>query len=146
MAYTRWDPFRNLLCIQTERNKLFDENEQVFLGVPGRGSSWTPSVDIHETEESFVLSVDLPGVKKEDVTLEVKDSILSIGGERRQEKEVTEKSAHRIERRYGKFSRVFNIPSNVDASRVKAAYKDGVLQVTLPKVEDAKPRQIEIAA
>lgn len=146
MAYMRWDPFRDLLSIQTEVSQLFDENEPVFLGIPRRGSSWTPSVDIHETEESFVLSVELPGVRKEDVILEVKDSVLSIRGERRQEKEVTEKSVHRIERRCGEFTRAFNVPSNVDASRVKAAYKDGVLQVTLPKVEDAKPRQIKIAA
>ncbi len=146
MAVMRWDPFHDLLSIQTEMNKLFGENEPVLLGIPRKGSSWTPSVDIHETEDSFVLSVELPGVRKEDVILEVKDSVLSIRGERRQGKEVTEKSVHRIERRYGEFSRAFNVPSNVDASRVKAACKDGVLQVTLPKVEDAKPRQINIAA
>lgn len=146
MALMRWDPIRDLLGFQTEMNRLFDGNASVFPGVPPRDSSWTPSVDIHETEESFELSVELPGVRKEDVILEVKDSILSIRGERRSEKEVTEKSVHRIERRYGEFTRAFKVPSNVDASGVKAAYKDGVLQVTLPKAEDAKPRQIEIAA
>ena len=146
MVLMRWDPIRDLLGFQTEMNSLFDWNDSVFPGAPPRDSSWTPSVDIHETEESFELSVELPGVRKEDVSLEVKDSILSIRGERRSEKEVAEKSVHRIERRYGEFTRAFKVPSNVDASRVKAAYKDGVLQVTLPKAEDARPRQIEIAA
>ncbi|MFQ5458618.1 MAG: Hsp20/alpha crystallin family protein [Myxococcota bacterium] len=142
MALTRWDPFRDLLDMQKEVGRFFNEDAPILK----RASSWAPPVDIHETEDSFELSVELPGVKKEDVTLEVKEGIVSVKGERRQEKDVEEKNVHRIERRYGSFYRAFNVPSNVDASRVKAAYKDGVLRITLPKAEEARPRQIEIAA
>ena len=142
MVLTRWDPFRELLDVQREVSRLFNEDSPILK----RASSWAPPVDIHETEECFELSVELPGVKKEDVTLEVKEGVVSVKGELRQEKDVEEKNVHRIERRYGSFYRAFNEPPNVDASRVKAAYQDGVLRITLPKAEEAKSRQIEIAA
>jgi HSP20 family protein len=103
-------------------------------------------VDIHETDSKFVISVELPGMKKKDIALEVKDNTLSVRGERRQEKESSEEGVHRVERACGTFYRAFSLPANVNSSEVKAHYEDGVLEITLPKEERAKPRQIEIAA
>jgi len=146
MPLTTWDPIHDLFGVSREMGRLFDDRFAALREPETRASSWVPPVDIHETNESYHIAVDLPGVKKEDVSLEVKESVLSIRGERRGEKEVSEKNVHRIERQYGIFQRAFRLPSNIDGSRVKASYKDGVLEITLPKAESAKPRQIEIAA
>ena len=105
---------------------------------------WSPSVDIYETDENIVLKAELPGVDKKDVSVEVKDSTLILKGERKREKEVKEENYHRVERSFGTFMRSFTLPVSVKQDQVKAKFKDGVLEVTLPKSEEAKPKQVKV--
>jgi HSP20 family protein len=107
---------------------------------------WSPLVDIHETKDSFLLMAELPGVKQEDVELSVEGDTLTLKGERKREAEVKEDQYHRIERSYGRFERSILLPSVVDPNRVKATYRDGVLEVQLPKKEEAKPKAVKIEA
>ncbi|HEU5360470.1 MAG TPA: Hsp20/alpha crystallin family protein [Candidatus Deferrimicrobiaceae bacterium] len=109
-----------------------------------RSGMWTPAVDIYETNDSVVVKAELPGVEKDQISVEVKDGILSLRGERKFEKEVKEESYHRIERSYGNFQRSFSLPVSVDQDKVTARFKDGVLEVKLPKKEQAKPKQIHV--
>jgi HSP20 family protein len=106
--------------------------------------AWVPPVDIFETGESIVIKAELPGISKEDITLEVKDNTLLIKGEKKFEKEVKEENYHRVERSYGAFQRSFSLPSTVQQDKVKAKVRDGILEVTLPKAEEAKPKQIKV--
>jgi HSP20 family protein len=105
---------------------------------------WAPSVDISETDNEYVIKAEIPEVKKEDVKVTVEDGQLTIQGERKQEKEEKGKRFHRVERSYGSFMRSFGVPDNVDESKAKAEFKDGMLTLTLPKSEKAKPRALEV--
>ncbi len=142
-----FDPAEEFNYIQTQINKLFDE----AFRLPTRryaemwvGESWGPAVDIYETDDSYILEADLPGMKKEDIHIDVRANVLTLSGERKQEQKVEEDNKIRIERNYGKFVRSFTLPQNVDADHIKASYKDGVLRVILPKTEEARPKQIKI--
>ena len=106
--------------------------------------AWIPAVDIYETKESILLNVELPGVTKEDISLEVKDSTLMLRGEKKLEKDVKEENFHRMERAYGSFTRAFTLPSTVQQDKVKAKFRDGILEIVLPKAEEAKPKQIKV--
>jgi len=147
MAIMRWvDPFKELSAIHERMNQLFDET---FL--PARGSEaapaaamWSPTVDIYESGEDIVVKAEIPGIDRDDVAVEVKDGILTLRGERKFEKEENEENYHRIERSYGTFVRSFALPSSVDAEKVRAALKDGVLEVRLSKKEQAKPRKVQV--
>lgn len=108
-------------------------------------AEFTPSADVSETEDALEIRMDLPGIKPDDVNVEVRDSLLSISGERREEKEERDKTWHRIERRSGSFSRAMTLPTAVDADKAQAGYHDGVLTVKLPKTEEAKGRRIAVA-
>lgn len=149
MAIVRWEPFRDLLGIQDRMNRLFDE---AFRGA-GRTSaeedwtlgSWAPACDIYEQDGNIVLKAELPGVEPKDVDVRVENNVLTLRGERRFDNEVKKESYHRVERAYGSFSRSFTLPSVVDTDKIKADYRDGVLRVTLPKREEAKPKQISIS-
>jgi HSP20 family protein len=148
MAIVRWwDPMRDLAGIQDKMNQIF---EDTFTHTRGRqegltGGMWTPAVDIYETDANVVVKAELPGVQKDQVGVEVKDGVLTLRGERKYEKEVKEENFHRIERSYGTFQRAFSLPTTVDQENISAAMKDGVLEVTLPKREAAKPKQINVA-
>jgi len=107
-------------------------------------ADWTPLVDISETETEYAIKAELPEVRKEDVRVTVEDGVLTIQGERKQEKEEKGKKYHRIERAYGRFVRTFTLPDSVDEANVKAEYTDGVLRLHLPKSEKAKPKQIDV--
>jgi HSP20 family protein len=146
MAITRWRPFRDLVSIQDEMNRLFDD----FFGRPVAGQEWTegvwtPSVDVSETKENVVINAEIPGMSKEDVKLSVQDNVLTLSGEKKQEKEEKDAKYHRIERNYGSFSRSFTLPASVKPDKVKATYKDGMLKISLPKTEEAKPKEIPIS-
>jgi HSP20 family protein len=106
--------------------------------------SWAPPVDIYETEDAIVLKAELPGIDPEDVEVRVEDNTLYLKGERKYEKEVNEQNYHRIERSYGSFARSFTLPNSISAEKVKAEYKDGLLTLTMPKREEAKPKTIKI--
>ncbi|MGE5247495.1 MAG: Hsp20/alpha crystallin family protein [Verrucomicrobiota bacterium] len=149
MALIRWtDPFRDIAVLQDRMNRLFgDFLERSHPPEEGMGTGvWMPSVDIYETKDAVCVRAELPGVDKDAVHVEVKDGVLTLRGERKFEKEVKEENYHRIERSYGTFHRSFTLPSSVDAEKVTARMKDGVLEVDLAKREQAKPKQIEIAA
>ena len=108
--------------------------------------TWAPPVDIFEKHDHLIIRAEIPGVQKEDVDVRIENGVLTLQGERKQEAEVTEGNAYRMERIYGTFTRTFSLPTTVDAAKVTATYKDGVLEVTIPKVETAKPKKIEIKA
>lgn len=146
MAIVRWEPFRDLISTQDQFNRLFNETlSRVFTGAEGsEAQAWSPAVDIYENEHDLVLKAELPGIDPEDVDVRVEDNTLYLKGERKFEKEATKENYCRIERTYGSFVRTFTLPSSVDPSHVVAQYKDGVLTVTLPKREEAKPKTIKI--
>jgi HSP20 family protein len=146
MALARWTPMRNLLSFQDEMNRLFNE---AFRGGTGEEASWglqtwTPPVDIYETDEALVLTAELPGVAKNDVSLEVHQNTLILRGQRTPPAEVKDDRYHRRERAYGPFQRSFVLPTLVDQEHVQATYHDGVLELRLPKSEAAKPKRIAI--
>ena len=145
MAIVRWEPFRDLLASQREFDRLFRE---AFAPAFGEGEvstrTWAPVVDIFENGDSLVLKAELPGINPDDVEIRVEDNTLYLKGERKFEKEVKEQNYHRVERSYGTFTRSFSLPNSVDADKVGANYKDGVLTLTMPKKEEAKPKTIKI--
>jgi HSP20 family protein len=145
MALVRWDPVRELDSLQTDMNRLFDR----FFGTPtgGNGISgrrWIPAMDLTETEDSLVLRADLPGVEEEDVQIEVKDGVLQISGERKDEREEKGEGFHRVERSFGRFSRALNLPDGVDPDKVEANFDNGVLEVRIPKPEETQPTRVRI--
>ena len=148
MAIVRWDPFRDLANLQERMNRMFEESHR-GLGRANPedwalGGSWAPVVDIYEHEGSIVLKAELPGIESKDVDIRLENNVLTLRGERKYDNEVKQENYHRVERAYGSFSRSFTLPSIVDQEKIKAEYKDGVLELTLPKREEAKPKQISI--
>ncbi len=145
MAIVRWEPFRDLLATQKEFDRLFRE-----AFTPGFGGGelstrpWAPPVDIFENENNIVLKAELPGVDPKDVEVRVEGNTLYLKGERKFEKETKEENYHRVERSYGSFARSFSLPNSIDAEKVAADYKDGLLTLTLPKREEAKPKTVKI--
>ncbi len=139
---TGLDIFQDLEDMQKEVNRMFK-----VYGFPKEGNGgplWAPSVDIIDEKDNIRVRADLPGLKKEDVEVAVENDVLTIKGEKKQEKEIKEKDYIRSERYYGAFHRSFTLPAGVDAQKVNASYKDGVLEVTLPKREDAKPKGVKV--
>ena len=145
MPIVRWEPFRDLLTTQREFDRLFKEAFSPMSGETEVSTrSWAPPVDIYETEDAIVLKAELPGIDPKDVEVRVEDNTLYLKGERNYEKEVKEQNYHRIERSYGSFARSFTLPNSISAEKVKAEYKDGLLTLTMPKREEAKPKTIKI--
>jgi HSP20 family protein len=144
MAIVRWSPFRDVMGIRDEMDRMFDN---FFTRSGERGAfdtPWTPIVDIYETQDSVIIDAELPGMKQSDIEVNVTDNTLTIKGEKKQEKETKEENFYRVERVYGLFSRTFTLPVGVHADKIKATYKDGVLKITLPKAEEVKPKLIPI--
>jgi len=153
MSLIRWNPSRDLATfpsqlfnMQKEMNRLFDnlfqpENADDF---PLAASAWSPAVDIAESDAAFVVKMELPGVAKEDVRITMEQNILTVKGEKKQEKESKTPDYHRVERSYGSFQRSFTLPSTVTADRVDASFRDGILSITLPKAEASRPKEIEV--
>jgi HSP20 family protein len=146
MTLVRWDPFRELEDVSDRLNQMFQRS------TPARTNGketmvvadWVPSVDVSETEGEYQIKAEIPDVKKEDVKVTLEDGVLTIQGERKQEKEVKGKRYHRVERSYGRFVRSFTLPDVIDEEKVKAEFKDGILNLALPKSEKAKPKAIEV--
>ena len=146
MALTRWDPFRDLSIMQERMNRLFEDAGRGWRGdEPSATTTWSPAVDIYETESEIMVQAELPGVDRKDIALNLENNVLTLKGERRFEKETKQENYHRIERSYGGFSRSFSIPAIVDEEKIRADYKDGILKIALPKKEQVKPKQIKIA-
>jgi len=148
MAIIKWSPFRDsfrdIVSLQDEMNRLFETFAKGTDTQSLAEGTWAPSVDIYENKDSIIIDAELPGMDQKDISVTVNDNVLTIKGERKQEKEVKEENYHRVERSYGSFTRSFNLPVGVKADAIKANYKDGVLKVMLPKAEEAKPKQISI--
>ena len=150
MQIVRFEPFRDLLGLQDRMSRLFDESYRATQRSASEGQqetapSWAPAVDIYEQGTDIVLKAELPGVDPKDVDIRLENNVLSLRGQRQLENEVKRESYHRVERSYGTFSRSFTLPTVVDQAAIKAEFKDGLLQVTLPKREEAKPKQIQVS-
>jgi HSP20 family protein len=146
MAIVRFEPFRDLVNSQREFERLFRGAFTPAMDAEEASTrTWAPPVDIYENGDSLVLKAELPGVNPNDVEIRVEDNTLYLKGERKFEKEVKEQNYHRIERSYGTFTRTFSLPNSIDADKVAATYKDGVLMLTMPKKEEAKPKTIKIS-
>jgi HSP20 family protein len=143
MNIVRWNPFREFDDIQTRLGRLFNErtvgqDDSFFT------ADWMPAVDVQETEKEYLIKADLPEVKKEDVKVTVHDGVMTIEGERKLEKEEKGKKFHRIEREYGRFVRRFTLPDGADEAKVAADFKEGVLNVRVPKSPTARPKTVEV--
>jgi len=145
MNIVKFNPFRELEEMQTRLNRLFTDAPMRKIEDKGLFfSDWAPAVDIQETDNEYLIKAELPEMKKEDVKVEVLDGVLTIEGERTQEKEEKGKKFHKVERSYGKFVRQFALPTEVEGAKVQAEYKDGVLSVHLPKTAAAKPTAVTV--
>jgi len=145
MSIVRWEPFRDLLTTQDRFNRLFNQTfSQAFGDEEGKHGAWAPPVDIFETGQNLVFKAELAGVDPNDVEVRVENNTLFLKGQRKFESEVKEENYHRIERSYGTFTRTFSLPGTVDANHVVAEFKNGLLTLTLPKREEAKPKTIKI--
>jgi HSP20 family protein len=145
MAITRWDPFRDVLALQNRMNSLFQD----YSRGQGEGdalstAAFVPPVDVYEDEHNIVLKLEVPGMKENELDIQLENNLLTVKGERKFEKEEKEENFHRIERRYGSFYRSFTIPNTVNPESVKASYEAGVLRIELAKRAEAKPKQIKV--
>lgn len=146
MPIVRFDPFREMTTLQERMNRLFEDvwgrtrrpDEEFVAG------SWMPAVDVRETKDALEIQAELPGLEPKDVELSVENGVLTIKGSRNFEKATEGQTYHRVERAYGAFERSFTLPTNVDPERINAAFRHGILHLTLPKREEAKPRSINI--
>ncbi len=148
MGIVRWDPFRDLISIQDRMNKLFEERlGRSRFGDDDKllGHTWTPAVDIYETQKDIVLQAELPGVKQEDIHLEIIDNTLKIHGERKHDSNISDENYHCLERGYGNFTRNFTLPTSIRQDEINASLKDGVLEIYLPKAESGATKEIKIA-
>jgi HSP20 family protein len=145
MSIVRYDPFRDLRTLQEEVNRLFSANLSHSFPDEGIGrGAWSPNVDIYENKDQIVLEAELPGMKREDFDLTFENNVITLRGERHFEKKDEQDNYHRVERSYGAFTRSFTLPHTVSGEGATAEYNNGVLRVTLPKREEAKPRRIQI--
>jgi HSP20 family protein len=147
MAIVRWEPFRELAALQNEMGRWMSQLSGGTLQ-PGNGqsSTWLPAVDVWETENELVLSVDLPGVPEDKIAVELDDNVLTVSGERERTHEHSSERFYRYERRFGSFSRSITLPAGVAEGEVSANYRDGVLEIRVPKPEEQKPKRIAIGS
>jgi HSP20 family protein len=146
MNMVRWDPFRELEEMSTRLNRFFGQPVARRAGEEDGAffADWAPAIDVEETDKEYLIKADLPEVKKEEIKVGLKEGVLTVEGERKQEKEEKGKKFHRIERSYGKFVRRLAVPADVDEQKIGAEFKDGVLNVHLPKSATAKPLAIDV--
>jgi HSP20 family protein len=135
--------FDRFAALRHEMDRLFDSSFGPVSRTPGSFSRWVPALDVYQDKDQFTVVAELPGLKKEDVELSLHGGVLTISGERKQEKKGEE--GYRNERFFGRFQRSITLPTSVDGNKVKATYQDGILKVVLPKAEEAKPKQIEVS-
>ena len=143
MSLVRFDPFRDLANMQSRLSRALSEAHEGSQDSDTYGA-WVPPVEIFESGDDLVIRAEIPGVEKEDIEINVENGTLVLSGERKRHTDIKEDNAYRLERVYGSFNRSFRLPTTVDAARIVATYKHGVLVITLPKLEEAKPRKVEI--
>ena len=142
---TAWPTYDRLFSLRDELDRLFESPFNDLARTTNLLSGWSPAVDLYEDKDDFIVRAELPGMKKEDIEISLHEGALTISGERKSEEKFEDGEVHRTERFFGKFHRSFTLPKAVDGDKVKAAYKDGILTVTLPKTEEAKPKHIEVS-
>jgi HSP20 family protein len=138
----RWDPFREVAAVQNELSRLMNG---LYEGTGRATQSWVPTLDAWETEDALVYAFDLPGVAQDRISVEVENGALTVTAERERSTEVSEESFHRFERRHGTFARTVGLPQGISEDSISASYKDGVLEIRIPKPEQPKPKKIEVA-
>lgn len=136
----RWDPFREVAAVHNELSRLMNG----MLETGRQTQSWVPTLDVWETDDSLVYAFDLPGLTQDDIAVEVEDGALTVSAKRERTAKIDEERFHRLERRYGEFSRTVGLPQGVSDKDIAATYQDGVLEITVPKPEQARPKRIEI--
>lgn len=147
MALVRFQPFvEDFQALQDRINRIFQDTSMSRFAGEDALAAWTPLCDIYEEGENILVKAELPGVEKNDIDVQVENNVLTLRGERKREKEVKSENLYRTERFYGSFTRSFTLPVSVNTEKIHAEYKDGVLHVTLPKVDEAKPRKIKVLA
>ncbi len=145
MTLVRWQPERDLLWnVQRDISRVFDEMWNRPVSGRRNEGAWYPEVDIEEQSDAFVVNMDVPGMDREELKVTMENNTLVIRGERKQERTEEKQSVHIAERQYGTFQRAFSLPQSVDSSKIRASYKEGVLEITLPKAEEARLREISI--
>ena len=146
MNLVRWNPWREMSTLQNRISRFFDEPlfNPAWFEEDFEMGSWHPAVDMYDNDDSIVIKAELPGVDKKDVSIDVKDRVLTLKGERNHENEVKEENYYRKERSYGKFQRMFTLPAEVDPDKINAEFKDGLLKIEIPKPEEHKPKAITI--
>jgi HSP20 family protein len=146
MNLVKWNPWKEMSVLQNRMNRLFNEpflrsdreDDELSVG------AWYPAVDMFDNDDKIVIKAELPGMKKNHFSVDVKDRVLTLSGERNYDNEVKEENYYRRERTYGRFKRAFHLPADADADNIKAEFKDGVLRVEIPKPEAQKPKQITV--
>jgi HSP20 family protein len=146
MTIVRWDPFRNLTTLQDRINRVFDDaaNRSKDYDDEVSKCDWRPIVDIYDSEKAINIDAELPGVTRDNITLDVKENILTLKGERKFAEEAKKENYYRMERCFGAFERSFTLPTTVDPAKITANFKDGVLRISIPKPEEKRPKQISI--
>jgi HSP20 family protein len=144
MALVRWEPFRELAALQNEMSRWMSQVTGAATPGNGQTSTWLPAVDVWETETELVVSFDLPGISEEEIAVELEDNVLTVSGKRERTSEHSNERFYRFERRFGTFSRSLTLPQGVKEDEVKAEYRNGVLEVRVPKPEEQKPKRIQI--
>ncbi len=146
MNLVKWNPWREMPTLHNRINRLFDDpffsvgrmEDDAVMGM------WNPAVDLYEKDDHYMIKAELPGVDKNNVKIDLKDRLLTLSGERTYDNEVNEENYYRRERSYGKFQRAFTLPADVDSDKIKAEFKDGVLQIEIPKPEEKRAKQVTI--
>ncbi|HEX4441208.1 MAG TPA: Hsp20/alpha crystallin family protein [Thermoanaerobaculia bacterium] len=145
MNLMRIDPYREMQAFQDRINRAFGQSQSRREDEQSLGA-WVPPVDIAEDKDRILITAELPGFQDNEISIQTENGMLSISGERKFERDNTDRNYHRVERSYGQFVRSFSLPNNVDRERIQATFRDGLLEIDLPKREDAKPRQIPVSA
>lgn len=144
----RWDPFRDLSALRDDINRFWSGTlmrwPETRWGAPGAWATWQPPVDIYETDDDVVMTVELPGLTRDEVEVTVDRNSVTISGESKVEEDITEDRFHRRERRYGRFTRRFSLPTEVESTRAGANFTNGVLRVTMPKTEESRRRPVKV--
>lgn len=146
MNLVKWNPWREMPALHNRINRMFDDPffsmdrlaDEDTLGM------WNPAVDLYEKDDHFIIKAELPGINKDDIKVDLKDRVLTLSGERSYDNEVKEENYYRRERSFGKFQRAFTLPADVDPEKIKAEFKDGVLQIEVPKPENKKAKRVTI--
>jgi HSP20 family protein len=144
MSLVKWSPAKSIFSLKDEMDRVFNDflgNESLLVD---NMVNLTPLVNIEETDNDYIITAELPGIEKKDIKITFQNNMLNISGEKKEEKEMDNRNFHRVERRYGKFSRSIAIPSSIELDKIDASYKNGILTVKVPKSEEAKPKEIEV--